>query len=197
MQNAGPLGIASSSYDLKPKQIIEEFYKRDPEGNIDRIYAKVIKDAPQIKLAQAKLLEAQSDLDQAELNLSYCDVCAEIDGVVTRRNVNPGNNVIVGPKPDGSPLVDGDLDRRQFQGDATCRSANRAGGGLDVDMYGSRQTLQGPHLRVHDGNRFDAGAAAGRECDREFREGRAAAAGPNRTGGLRSRTRRRCSSACR
>jgi membrane fusion protein, multidrug efflux system len=30
------------------------------------------------------------------LNLSYCDVVAEIDGVITRRNVNPGNNVQVG-----------------------------------------------------------------------------------------------------
>ena len=28
---------------------------------------------------------AQADLDQAKLNLSYCDVVAEIDGYVTRR----------------------------------------------------------------------------------------------------------------
>ena len=31
---------------------------------------------------------------------------------------------------------------------------------LDVDMYGSRQRFQGPHLRLHDGHRLDAGAAA-------------------------------------
>ena len=31
----------------------------------------------------------------AELDLRYCDVVAEIDGVVTRRNVNPGNDVEV------------------------------------------------------------------------------------------------------
>ena len=30
---------------------------------------------------------------QAELNLRYCDVVSEIDGVVTSRNINPGNNV--------------------------------------------------------------------------------------------------------
>src|SRR5690348_15680561 len=39
---------------------------------------------------------ARSDLAQAELNLRYCDVISEIDGVVTRRNVNPGNNVQAG-----------------------------------------------------------------------------------------------------
>jgi membrane fusion protein (multidrug efflux system) len=33
------------------------------------------------------------DLDEAELNLRYCTIISDIDGVVTRRNVNPGNNV--------------------------------------------------------------------------------------------------------
>ncbi|PWT86556.1 MAG: HlyD family secretion protein, partial [Acidobacteria bacterium] len=96
MQSAAPLGIIPSSYNLKPKELVEEFYRRDPEGNLDRIYAKIIADAPSIKLAQATLMQAQSDLDQAELNLSYCTVKAEIDGVITRRDVNPGNNVVAG-----------------------------------------------------------------------------------------------------
>ncbi len=96
LQSAAPLGIVPASYDAGPKEVIADFYKRDPEGNLDRIYAKLIQEAPQIKLAEAKLLEAQNDLAQAELNLSYCDVVAEIDGVITRRNVNPGNNVQVG-----------------------------------------------------------------------------------------------------
>ena len=52
--------------------------------------------APPIKQAEAKLEEAKRDLAQAELDLRYCDVVAEIDGVVTRRNVNPGNNVQAG-----------------------------------------------------------------------------------------------------
>ena len=55
-----------------------------------------MKHAPAIELAKAQIMTAQADLDQAELNLSYCDVLAEIDGVVTRRNVNPGNNVGAG-----------------------------------------------------------------------------------------------------
>jgi membrane fusion protein (multidrug efflux system) len=96
MVSAAPLGITPPSWNATPKEVIAAFYKRDPEGNLDRIYAKLLPEAPAIKLAQAKLQKAQADLDQANLNLSYCDVLAEIDGVITRRNVNPGNNVQVG-----------------------------------------------------------------------------------------------------
>ncbi|HEY2826536.1 MAG TPA: HlyD family secretion protein, partial [Pirellulales bacterium] len=96
MVSAAPLGITPPSWNATPKEVIAAFYKRDPEGNLDRIYAKLLPEAPAIKLAQAKLQKAQADLDQANLNLSYCDVVAEIDGVITRRNVNPGNNVQVG-----------------------------------------------------------------------------------------------------
>ncbi|HTQ38537.1 MAG TPA: HlyD family secretion protein [Pirellulales bacterium] len=96
MVSAAPLGITPPSWNATPKEVIDAFYKRDPQGNLDRIYAKLEADAPAIKLAQAKLQQAQANLDQANLNLSYCDVVAEIDGVITRRNVNPGNNVQVG-----------------------------------------------------------------------------------------------------
>ncbi len=70
----------------------------------------------------------RADLDQAELNLRYCDVVAEIDGVITRRNVNPGNNVQAGRGADGDPLAHRNLGRRQLQGDPiapTCGSASR------------------------------------------------------------------------
>ena len=54
-------------------------------------------------------------------------------------------------------------------------------------MYGSSQRLQGPHLRLHDGHRLDARAAARRERDGQFRQGRAAAAGAHRSDRLRPR----------
>ena len=47
--------------------------------------------APAVKQAEAKLESAKRDLAQAELNLRYCNIVADIDGVVTRRNVNPGD----------------------------------------------------------------------------------------------------------
>ena len=95
-----------------------------------------------MKEAQAKLLQAERDLEQAKLNLRYCDVFAEIDGVVTRRNVNPGNNVRPA-KADGRPILHGDLDRRQFQGNAAGRPSHRPAGQDRVDMYGSRQEFEG------------------------------------------------------
>jgi membrane fusion protein (multidrug efflux system) len=95
MQAASQIGVVYS-LDKPPKQMLADFMKRDPEGDIDRIYAKLLKDSPAVKQAESKLAKVQRDLDQAELNLSYCDIYAEIDGVITRRNVNPGNNVVAG-----------------------------------------------------------------------------------------------------
>ena len=74
--------------------MVEAFEKR--QGDIDRTFARLAANAPAVKQAEAKLEVAKRDLDQAELDLRYCDVVAEIDGVITRRNVNPGDNVQVG-----------------------------------------------------------------------------------------------------
>src|ERR1700761_1989033 len=54
------------------------------EGNIDQTFAGIEVEAPAVKQAQAKLEVAQRDLAQAELDLQYCDIVAEIDGVFTR-----------------------------------------------------------------------------------------------------------------
>lgn len=96
LQSAAQLGVVPSSYDLTQKQTLEEFYRRDPGGDINRIYAGLIKTAPGMKQAETNLMQAQRDLEKAKLDLRYCTVLAEIDGVITRRNVNPGNNVQVG-----------------------------------------------------------------------------------------------------
>ena len=45
MQTAAQLGVVYS-FDASPKQMLAEFYKRDPQGNIDRIFAQLLKDAP-------------------------------------------------------------------------------------------------------------------------------------------------------
>src|SRR4051812_958480 len=95
VQAAAQLGVADS-FDKSPKALVADFYKRDPQGNIDRIYEQILRDAPSVKQAGAKLAQAERNLDQAQLNLRYTDVVAEIDGVVTRREVNPGNNVTAG-----------------------------------------------------------------------------------------------------
>ena len=100
-------------------------------------------------------LQARRDLAQAELNLRYCDVVSEIDGVVTRRNVNPGNNVSGGPEPDGRPLAHRDLDRRQLQGDAARRPAHRPAGAVRGRHVRQPAGVRGPHHRLHHGDRPD------------------------------------------
>jgi membrane fusion protein (multidrug efflux system) len=94
-QSLAQVGLPLIGSEDTPNDAIEKFKKQDFEGNIDRIIQHLIPNAPGLKQARAKLLQTNRDLAQAKLNLSYCKVYAEIDGVVTRRNVNAGNNVQV------------------------------------------------------------------------------------------------------
>jgi membrane fusion protein (multidrug efflux system) len=142
VQAAAQLGV-TASFNQTPAQMITDFYKRDPQGDIDRIYAQLLKDAPAVKQAEAKLAAAQRNLEQAELNLRYCDVVAEIDGVVTRREVNPGNNVIAGQslmavRSLTEVWVDANFKETQL-------AALRIGQEVDLtaDMYGSRHRFKG------------------------------------------------------
>ncbi|MDB5326508.1 MAG: multidrug resistance efflux pump [Phycisphaerales bacterium] len=142
IQAISVLGV-EDSYNKGPRQMIADFYKRDPQGDIDKIYAVLLKDAPTIKQAEAKLAQADRNLDQANLDLKYCDVVAEIDGVVTRRNVNPGNNVVIGQSIMGvrsltDIWVDANFKETQLAGLKIGLPVD-----LDVDMYGSRKVFKG------------------------------------------------------
>jgi membrane fusion protein (multidrug efflux system) len=143
LQSAAQLGIVPSSYSLTPQQMLDEFYRRDPKGDLDKIYAEVIKNAPTLKQAQTSLLEAERDLDQAKLNLRYCTVVAEIDGVISRRNVNPGNNLQAGQ----SVMAINSL--RDIWIDANFKETQlrnlRIGQHVDLelDMYGGKHIFEG------------------------------------------------------
>jgi membrane fusion protein (multidrug efflux system) len=143
IQSAAQVGYYTTTWDATPKQAIEDFYKQDPKGDIDRIYAQIIPKAPVVKQAEAKLLQAQSDLAQAELNLRYTDVVSEIDGVVTRRNINPGNNVAVGQnlmavRSLTEIWIDANFKETQLA-DLRIGQPVRC----EVDMYGSRREFEG------------------------------------------------------
>ena len=123
--------------------MLEAFEKSDPEGNIDRTFARLAAEAPGVKQAEAKLEAANRDLARSELDLRYCDVVAEIDGVVTRRNVNPGNNVQVGEgllaiRSLSDVWVDANFKETQLRD-------LRIGQAVDLylDMYGDRQVFKG------------------------------------------------------
>ena len=143
LQSAAQLNVFPTSYNLGPKEMVDEFYKRDPSGNIDQIYVTLMKEAPALKQASAKLLAAKRDLEQAQLNLRYCDILAEIDGVVTRRNVNPGNNVQAGQslmaiRSLTEVWVDANFKETQL-------ASLRIGQPVDLrlDMYGKRHEFKG------------------------------------------------------
>ncbi|HVE15477.1 MAG TPA: HlyD family secretion protein [Chthoniobacterales bacterium] len=143
MHSVAQLGVVSSSFNLTPKQAIAEFYKRDASGDIDRIYATVIKNAPSLKQAQVAVEQAQHDLDQARLDLRYTQIVSEIDGVVTRRNVNPGNNVQIGQslmavRSLSDLWVDANFKETQLR---DLRIGQRVE--LTTDMYGGHQTFEG------------------------------------------------------
>ncbi|MFZ0840273.1 MAG: HlyD family secretion protein [Xanthobacteraceae bacterium] len=142
MQSTAEVGVIHS-YNQTPKQMVEEFTRQNPEGDVDKILAQLVPEAPAVKQAKANLEAAKSDLAQAELNLRYCDVVADIDGVITRRNVNPGNNVLVGQ----SLMAIRSLD--EIWVDANFKETQlrdlRIGQPVDlyVDMYGGRHVFPG------------------------------------------------------
>lgn len=143
LQSVSQFGYLPTSWTISPKQAISEFYKQDPQGDLNRIYERLVPQAPGIKQANAKLLQVRRDLEQALLNLRYCDVVAEIDGVVTRRNVNPGNNVQAGQslmaiRSLTEIWIDANFKETQL---ADLRIGQRVK--LEVDMYGSRREFEG------------------------------------------------------
>ena len=143
LQSAAQLGYFPVAWNSTPKEVIAGFYKQDPKGDLNRIYEHLLPNAPIVKQAEAKLMQASRDLDQAELNLRYTDVVSEIDGVVTRRNVNPGNNVTAGQslmavRSLTEIWIDVNFKETQL---ADLRIGQRVK--VEVDMYGSRQDFKG------------------------------------------------------
>ena len=125
MESAAQLGVVPSSYDLTPRQVVDEFYRRDPGGDINRIYAAVIKNAPALKQAQAGL----SKHNAISIRRSWSLVTVRHRrnrwrGHPTERQ--PGQQCGGGPEPDGDSLapriwIDANFKETQL---ATCGSAS-------------------------------------------------------------------------
>jgi len=141
IQTAAQLGVAHS-YQQLPKEMLKQFESLD-HGDVDRTLASLTDNAPAVKQAEANLEATKRALVQAELNLRYCDIVADIDGVVTSRNVNPGNNVQTGQslmaiRSLNDIWVDANFKETQLR-------YLRIGQPVDlyVDMYGDRRVFQG------------------------------------------------------
>jgi membrane fusion protein (multidrug efflux system) len=143
VQTTAQVGLPMARTDVTPKQFLADFRKRDASGSVDEIFKQIVPNAPAVKQAQTKLLQARADLDQALLNLRYCDIVSEIDGVVTRRNVNPGNNVSVGQglmavRSLTEIWIDANFKETQL---ADLRIGQRAR--CEIDMYGRVREFEG------------------------------------------------------
>jgi len=143
MQTMTLLGQPLPSTDLTPKKALEEFGKLGKKDNIDQILHDLVPRMPAVLQAEAGLEQARHDLEQAELNLRYCDIISEIDGVVTGRNVNPGNNVqaaqaLMAVRSLTEIWIDANFKETQL---ADLQIGQRVR--CDVDMYGSRREFEG------------------------------------------------------
>ena len=139
IQSAAQLGV-THSFDQGPKAMLDQFYKL---GNVDTTFAHYAANAPAVKQAEAKVEAAERDLAQAELDLRYTDVIADIDGVVTRRNVNPGNYVQVGQnlmavRSLNEIWVDANFKETQLRDLRIGQPVD-----LSVDMYGGKHVFKG------------------------------------------------------
>jgi membrane fusion protein (multidrug efflux system) len=143
VQTMTQLGYPLASTNATPTKAIAEFQRLDKEGDLDRILRNMIPKVPAVMQAKAELAQAQHALEQAELNLRYCDIVSEIDGVVTSRNVNPGNNVQAGQmllavRSLTEIWIDANFKETQL---AELRIGQRVK--VEVDMYGSRKEFEG------------------------------------------------------
>ena len=142
-QSMAQVGFPLVSVDRTPQQALDEFIRRDKEGDIHRILEGMVPEAPAVRQAEAKRLQAVRDLAQAELDLRYCDIVSEINGVVTSKNVNPGNHVSVGQglmavRSVTEIWVDANFKETQL---ADLRIGQRVR--CEVDMYGGRREFAG------------------------------------------------------
>jgi membrane fusion protein (multidrug efflux system) len=96
--NLAELAVPIPSYYDTPDEFIAEIRKRAPGGNIDALIAETVARAPNVESAQAQVEQAEAQLAEAQLNLSYCRINSEINGVISNRNVNPGDRVTQGQR---------------------------------------------------------------------------------------------------
>ena len=141
LESAADLGYKPPSFDSTPKEALEAFLNQHPSHKLDLIYAQdTPMRPPSNRPGQARGSQPRTDR-QAESR--HCDVVSEIDGMVTRRNVNPGNNVQAGQnlmavRSLTEIWITANFKETQL---ADLRIGQRVR--CEVDMYGSRREFEG------------------------------------------------------
>lgn len=143
LQQLSAVGYVPKAVNLSPTEFMNEIRQASPQGDLDLFCRDLISNAPQIKQAESKLVETQKQLASAELNLSYCNIYSEIDGVITRRNVNPGNYVdpgqsVMATRSLTEIWINANFKETQLE---HLRIGHRVR--VDFDMYGDTHTFNG------------------------------------------------------
>ena len=177
IQSAAQLGVVHS-FDQGPKAMLDQFYKL---GDVNTTFARYAANAPAVKQAEAKLEAAGRDLAQAELDLRYTDIIADIDGVVTRRNVNPGNYVQVGQnlmavRSLNEIWVDANFKETQLRDLRIGQPVD-----LRVDMYGGTHIFEGRISGFTEGTGSTLALLPPGECHGQLHQSGAAATSPDRS----------------
>jgi membrane fusion protein (multidrug efflux system) len=143
VQSMAQVGVPLNPTYQTPQKALDGFLRLYEEGNLDRILERIALEAPSVLQGEAKRLQALNDLAAAELDLRYCEIVSEIDGVVTSRNVNPGNHVSAGQslmtvRSVDEIWIDANFKETQL---ADLRIGQRVR--CEVDMYGGRHEFEG------------------------------------------------------
>jgi membrane fusion protein, multidrug efflux system len=95
------------------------------------------------KAAQAQVKQRQADLDQARLNLEYTVIKAPIDGVVSRKNAEPGMQVSLGQQITAVVPLDDVWVTANFKETQLKKMHVGQGVEIEVDTYGSSRKYRG------------------------------------------------------
>jgi len=141
VQTAATLGLAPGAGRQDPVQVLEDL--RELRGTQAHGTDDLVNNAPAVRDAQAAVQTARRQLETANLNLRYTQVRAETDGVITRRNVNPGNNLqggqsVMAIRSTSEIWIDANFKETQL---ADLRIGQRVD--LYLDMYGDNRVFEG------------------------------------------------------
>jgi membrane fusion protein, multidrug efflux system len=92
------LGLPQPHFQEKPDSYVKRILDMAPGGDFDRLINDTVAKAPGVQTARARVEQANQDKSLAELNLSYCNISADISGFISNRNVNPGDRVAQGQR---------------------------------------------------------------------------------------------------
>ncbi len=96
--NLGELGVSPPGYYESPLAFLARIRKDAPNGEIDALVARTVEKSPGAASARAQVEQADAQLAEARLELSYCKITSDIDGIVSNRNVNSGDRVTQGQR---------------------------------------------------------------------------------------------------